>query len=66
MTCIESNTFSTFHPLFAMHNLMILCLNPAFQIKVRNFANCSVTMAPAEFASWADARSELMVEAKVR
>lgn len=34
------------------------------QIKVRDFSKAQVTMAPAEFSSWADARSELMVEAK--
>ena len=34
------------------------------QIKVRDFSKCQVTMAPAEFSSWSDARSELMMEAK--
>jgi len=34
------------------------------QIKVRDFSRASVTITPAEFASWADARAELLTEAK--
>ncbi|MBE34560.1 MAG: hypothetical protein CMI16_03210 [Opitutaceae bacterium] len=34
------------------------------QIKVRDFSKATVALQPAEFASWSDARSELMVEAK--
>tara|TARA_Y100000768_G_scaffold330515_1_gene269267 strand:+ start:14853 stop:15380 length:528 start_codon:yes stop_codon:yes gene_type:complete len=34
------------------------------QIKVRDFSKAQVVLQPAEFGSWADARSELMVEAK--
>ena len=34
------------------------------QIKVRDLSRAMVSVAPAEYASWSDARSELMVEAK--
>lgn len=34
------------------------------QIKVRDLSHASVSVAPAEFASWNEARSELMVEGK--
>lgn len=34
------------------------------QIKVRDFSSASVSIAPAEFSSWADARAELVTEAK--
>jgi len=34
------------------------------QIKVRDLSRAMVAVQPAEFASWSDARSELMVEAK--
>ena len=34
------------------------------QIKVRDFSSASVSLQPAEFSSWNDARSELMVEVK--
>ena len=35
-----------------------------WQIKVRDFSRASVTLQPAEFASWGDARSELILEGK--
>jgi hypothetical protein len=35
------------------------------QIKVRDFSQCSVAIAPAEYGSWSAARTELMAEAKV-
>jgi len=34
------------------------------QIKVRDFSRAQVTLQPAEFASWGDARSELILEGK--
>ena len=34
------------------------------QIKVRDMSRTQVSIAPAEFASWSDARAELMSEAK--
>jgi len=34
------------------------------QIKVRDFSRASVSISPAEFGSWADARAELLTEAK--
>jgi hypothetical protein len=34
------------------------------QIKVRDFSQAEVTLAPAEFGSWAEARSALMTEMK--
>jgi hypothetical protein len=34
------------------------------QIKVRDFSRASVSISPAEFASWSDARAELLLEAK--
>lgn len=34
------------------------------QIKVRDFTKATVTVQPAEYASWADARNEMIVEAK--
>ena len=34
------------------------------QIKVRDFSRAQVSIQPAEFGNWAEARSELMVEAK--
>ena len=34
------------------------------QIKVRDLSKYQVAVQPAEFASWSDARAELMVEAK--
>ena len=34
------------------------------QIKVRDFTRASVTVQPAEYASWAEARNEMIVEAK--
>lgn len=34
------------------------------QIKVRDFSRTSVALQPAEFSSWADARSEMIVEIK--
>lgn len=35
------------------------------QIKVRDFSRAQVSIQPAEFGSWSEARNELMVEAKV-
>jgi len=35
------------------------------QIKVRDFSRAQVTIAPSEYASWSEARSDLHVEAKV-
>lgn len=34
------------------------------QIKVRDFSRANVKISPAEFGSWADARAELLMEAK--
>lgn len=34
------------------------------QIKVRDLSRASVVITPAEFGSWADARAELLTEAK--
>ena len=34
------------------------------QIKVRDFSAAKVHLQPAEFSSWGDARSEMMIEAK--
>ena len=34
------------------------------QIKVRDFSNTAVTISPADYSSWHDARTELMAEAK--
>jgi len=34
------------------------------QIKVRDLSRASVSITPAEFASWSDARAELLTEAK--
>merc|ERR1712159_444183 len=34
------------------------------QIKVRDFSRASVSLQPAEFSNWSEARSELIVEAK--
>ena len=34
------------------------------QIKVRDFSRAQVSIQPAEFGNWSEARSELMVEAK--
>ena len=34
------------------------------QIKVRDFSRTSVTLEPAEYSSWSEARNELMAEAK--
>lgn len=34
------------------------------QIKVRDFSKAQVTLQPAEFSSWGDARAEMMIEAK--
>lgn len=34
------------------------------QIKVRDFSRATVSITPAEFSSWADARAELLTEAK--
>lgn len=34
------------------------------QIKVRDFSRATVSISPAEFGSWADARAELLTEAK--
>jgi hypothetical protein len=34
------------------------------QIKVRDFSKAQVALQPAEYASWADARSEMMIELK--
>jgi hypothetical protein len=34
------------------------------QIKVRDFSRAQVSIQPAEFGSWSEARNELMVEAK--
>ena len=36
----------------------------ASQIKVRDLSHASVSVKPANFAGWSDARSELIVEAK--
>ena len=35
------------------------------QIKVRDFSRAQVSIQPAEFGNWSEARAELMVEAKV-
>ena len=37
-----------------------LCL----QIKVRDLSRATVSITPAEFSTWSDARAELMKEAK--
>ena len=37
---------------------------PPAQIKVRDFSRAQVTITPAEFGSWEEARSELLKEAK--
>lgn len=34
------------------------------QIKVRDFSKAQVSVSPAEYSSWSEARSELMTEAK--
>lgn len=34
------------------------------QIKVRDLSRATVSITPAEFASWSDARAELLTEAK--
>tara|TARA_B110001454_G_scaffold125055_2_gene116675 strand:- start:1142 stop:1447 length:306 start_codon:yes stop_codon:yes gene_type:complete len=34
------------------------------QIKVRDLSNTAVTISPADYSSWHDARTELMAEAK--
>ena len=34
------------------------------QIKVRDFSRAQVSIQPAEFGNWSEARAELMVEAK--
>ena len=34
------------------------------QIKVRDFSSANVSISPAEFASWGEARTELMSEQK--
>lgn len=34
------------------------------QVKVRDFGNTAVTISPADYTSWHDARTELMAEAK--
>jgi hypothetical protein len=34
------------------------------QIKVRDLSQASVTLSPAEYSSWSEARSDLMMEAK--
>ena len=49
-----------------MSKLFMLALTPLIlaQIKVRDFSRAQVTLQPAEYASWSEARSELMVEAK--
>jgi hypothetical protein len=39
-------------------------LSPCSQIKVRDFSHTSVSIAPADFSSWHEARTELMAEAK--
>lgn len=36
----------------------------ASQIKVRDFSQTKITIAPAEFSSWQEARTELMSERK--
>lgn len=37
---------------------------PPVQIKVRDFSRAEVSITPAEFGSWDEARSELLKEAK--
>jgi len=37
---------------------------PGSQIKVRDLSHTSVSIAPADYASWHDVRTELMAEAK--
>ena len=34
------------------------------QIKVRDFSKATVSLQPAEYSSWADARSDMMIELK--
>ena len=34
------------------------------QIKVRDFSSASVSIAPAEYGSWAEARTEMMADQK--
>ena len=36
----------------------------SLQIKVRDLSRCSVSVSPAEFGTWSQARSELLLEAK--
>lgn len=43
-----------------MANRIVLCP----QIKVRDFSNAKVTIMPAEYSSWQEARTELMSESK--
>ena len=49
-----------YHPTHVSHVLRVLFLACA----VRDFSKASVTLQPAEYASWGDARSEMMVEMK--
>lgn len=46
------------------HILPLVKTQVESQIKVRNFSRASVTLQPAEYASWGDARAEMMVELK--
>lgn len=43
--------------------MLFPCMSQS-QIKVRDLSNTAVTISPADYSSWHDARTELMSEAK--
>ena len=43
-----------------------MAARPSLQIKVRDLSRAAVSVQPSEYGSWSEARSDLMVEAKVR
>jgi hypothetical protein len=53
---ISSSLYETISPLVASQ--------VASQIKVRDFSNCSVSIEPSEYQSWADAHASMMSHAK--
>ncbi len=62
-TTVLTNTLQSQPPLTA-HPFVVRSTQVESQIKVRDLSHASVSFVPAEYSSWSEARSEIMVHAK--
>jgi hypothetical protein len=51
-------------PIYLLYYDLVLTRAFLLFCSVRDFSKAQVTLAPAEYASWSDARSEMMIEMK--